>query len=54
MLAIFHSSGIDPVRMDMLNSLHNDGAIAFAVSVNSLAEIPSGPVVLLVSRDLNR
>ena len=53
MLAVFHSSGNDPEEIDLLKSVHKEGAITSAVSFNNLAEIPSGPVALAVSRDFN-
>ena len=52
MLAVFHSSGNDPEEIDLLKSVHKEGAITSAVSFN-LAGLPSGPVALAVSRDFN-
>ncbi len=38
--------------MEMLNSLVRDGAMLCAVHLSILADIPSGPLALMVSKDL--
>jgi hypothetical protein len=51
-LASFHSRGTTPVRSDLLNRSHSDGAITDAFSVSRRAGIPSGPCALSLSRVL--
>ena len=42
-LDIFHSWGMTPLEIDMLNNSHRDGAIDVAVFFNINADTPSGP-----------
>ena len=49
MLAIFHMVGKQADLMDRLNSSVIDGAILGATAFSILAEIPSGPLDLVVS-----
>ena len=48
-LDIFHSWGMTPPEIDMLNNSHRDGAIDVAVFFNINADTPSGPVAFEVS-----
>ena len=48
-LDIFHSWGMTPPEIDMLNNSHRDGAIDVAVFININADTPSGPVAFEVS-----
>ena len=50
MFDLFQSEGNDPVLMDRLKIFVSDGEICSAVSLNILAEIPSGPLALAISR----
>ena len=50
MRALFQGSGRIPVDSDKLNSLVMDGVIDVATDFNILADMPSGPVDLEVSR----
>ena len=49
----FHASGNIPVDMEILNNFVSDGVMLWAVPFNILAEMPSGPLALLTSRDAN-
>ena len=48
-LDIFHSWGMTPLEIDMLNNSHRDGAIDVAVFFNINADTPSGPMAFEVS-----
>ncbi len=49
---IFQLAGKRPSGLKMLNSLVRDVAMLCAVHLSILADIPSGPQALLVSKDL--
>ena len=49
----FHASGNIPVDMEILNNFVSDGVMLWAIPFNILAEMPSGPLALLTSRDAN-
>ena len=53
-LAAFHSSGTLPVESDRLGRLERGNAVLHAVCFDILADTPSHPVDLLVSRAVNR
>jgi len=47
---LFHSSGTRPVRRDRFRRLVTEGVMLLAVDLSIMADIPSGPVALEVSR----
>ena len=51
MCECFHPSGNMPAVNDMLNSLVIEGVMEWAVDLSIRAEIPSGPLDFVVSRD---
>ena len=54
MLANFHAFGNFPVVRERLKSLAKGEAILLAVALSMKADMPSGPLALLVSRPLIR
>ena len=54
MLANFHAFGNFPVVRERLKSLANGEAILLAVALSMKADMPSGPLALLVTRPLIR
>ncbi len=48
-LDIFHAAGNWPVVIERLNSLQSEGAILVAVALSILADMPSGPLLLVTS-----
>ena len=50
----FAAWGNDPVLIDKLNSFVTTGVIAVAVALSIRAEMPSGPLALVTSRDVRR
>ena len=47
----FHPLGNMPAVIDMFNSLVTEGVMEWAVDLSMRAEIPSGPLDFVVSRD---
>ena len=52
--ACFHSLGTLPWASDIAKSSVKDGASSVAHSLNNVADIPSGPVALVVQRPDNK